>query len=83
MIFIVGSVGACCLAAVVHNNKVYAANSGDCKGVIARNENGEIKLTKINHKQNAGSKKEQARLKATFKDDDIYVCRRVKKKFMN
>lgn len=29
-----GSVGACCLATLVHNNKVYAANIGDCKGII-------------------------------------------------
>lgn len=75
---LLGHVGACCLAAVVHNNKVYAANAGDCKGVIARNDNGKIQLTKLNHKQNAGSKKEQARLRSQFKDEDIYVCRRVK-----
>jgi serine/threonine protein phosphatase PrpC len=60
---------------VVHNNKVYSANAGDCKGVIA-NSKGEVNLRKINHKQNASSKKEQRRLRASFKDDDIYVCRR-------
>jgi serine/threonine protein phosphatase PrpC len=52
-----GHVGSCCLAAVIHGNKVYSANAGDCKGVIA-NLKDNVTLRKINHKQNASSKKE-------------------------
>jgi len=29
-------VGACALVAVVHNDKVYVANAGDCKGLLLR-----------------------------------------------
>lgn len=29
-----GRVGSCALSVLVHDDKVYAANSGDCKGVI-------------------------------------------------
>ena len=71
-----GYTGACALAAVVYNNKVYAANIGDCKGVIASAENGQVTLRKINHKLNANSKKEQQRLRNSFKDHDIFVCRK-------
>jgi serine/threonine protein phosphatase PrpC len=28
--------GACALVALVHNNKLYVANSGDSKGVLLR-----------------------------------------------
>lgn len=30
----VSKVGSCALIALVHNNKIYSANIGDCKGVI-------------------------------------------------
>jgi len=62
---------------VVHGNKVYAANAGDCKGVICKEQNGQVVLRKINHKLNANSKKEQQRLKKEFSDSDIYVCVKV------
>ena len=29
-------VGACALMAVVHEDKIYVANTGDCKGVLLR-----------------------------------------------
>ena len=29
-------VGSCALVALVHNNKLYVANAGDCKAVILR-----------------------------------------------
>ena len=29
-------VGSCALIAVVHNNKLYVANAGDCKAVLLR-----------------------------------------------
>ncbi len=76
----IGRVGSCALVAIVSNNKLYAANIGDCKGVICyeddKNKN-EIKSRKINHKLNANSKKEQKRLKASFPNEpDIVICRR-------
>jgi pyruvate dehydrogenase phosphatase len=71
-----GHVGACALAAIVYNNKIYAANIGDCKGVVANAQGKQVTLRKINHKLNANSKKEQARLRSSFKDSDIFVCRR-------
>jgi len=71
-----GKVGACALVTLVHGGKVYAANAGDCKGVIAKNEGGRITIRKVNRKLNANSKKEQQRLKQEFTDDDIYVCKR-------
>lgn len=70
--------GACTLAAFIHNNKLYSANIGDCKGVVLRLENNQYKCLKINHKLNANSKKEQQRLRRDFPNDsDIVVCRKV------
>jgi len=71
-----GKVGACALVALVHDNKVYAANAGDCQGVVVKNEKGQVSIRKINRKLNANSKKERARLRAEFTDDDIVVCKR-------
>lgn len=73
-------VGACALTVFVHDNKVYVANAGDCKGIILRMQKDKtFQSIKINHKLNANSKKEQKRLKAQFPDEnDIYVCKRVK-----
>lgn len=31
-----GRAGACVLGALIYKNKLYAANSGDCKGVICK-----------------------------------------------
>jgi serine/threonine protein phosphatase PrpC len=62
--------------ALVHNNKLYVANAGDCKGIVTTvNEQGLVGYKKISRTFNANSKKEQARLKESFKDPDIYVCR--------
>lgn len=61
---------------MVHDKKLYVANAGDCKGVLCSEEpNGNIRLTKINQKFNANSRKEQARLKAQFTDRDIVTKR--------
>lgn len=54
--------GSCALFALIHENKLYAANLGDSKGVIC-SENKEqdtfkYQCKKINHKLNANSKKE-------------------------
>ena len=72
-----GKVGACALVTLVHNGKVYAANAGDCKGVICKSEGGRVTVRKVNRKLNANSKKEQQRLRQEFTDDDIFVCKRV------
>lgn len=71
-------VGSCALSIYIHDNKLYVANLGDCKGVLYKKENGKIIGVKLNHKLNANSKKEQARLRARFPEDkEIFVCRRV------
>ena len=72
-----GKVGACALVTLIHGNKVYTANAGDCQGVILKNENGQVSLRRTNSKLNANSKKEQRRLKQEFEDQDIYICKRV------
>ena len=56
----VGQVGSCALLALVYNNKVYAANIGDSKGVICRydKKSKKYECIKINHMLNANSKKE-------------------------
>mmetsp|Transcript_71213 Transcript_71213/g.82834 ORF Transcript_71213/g.82834 Transcript_71213/m.82834 type:complete len:423 (-) Transcript_71213:159-1427(-) len=73
----VARMGACGLVALVHNKRLYVANAGDCKAVLAStNEKGEVELTKLNQKFNANSKKEQQRLKSQFKENDIYICRK-------
>ena len=60
----------------MHNNKLYVANAGDCKGVlISVNGSGEATHKKITQTFNANSKKEQARLKQSFQDEDIFTCK--------
>ena len=74
-------VGSCALTAIIYNNKIFAANAGDCKGVICSDDgkNG-FSCRKINSKLNASSKKEQKRLKEEFPNDsNIFVCKKVKK----
>jgi serine/threonine protein phosphatase PrpC len=42
-------VGSCALATVISDNKLYAANIGDCKGVILSvNSKNEVKARKVN-----------------------------------
>ena len=62
---------------VVHQNKLYVANSGDCGGILCRQEDGSITPIKINQRFNAATKKEKARLKSQFTDDNIVVCKGV------
>ena len=33
IIYLLGRVGSCALSVLIYNNKIFAANSGDCKGV--------------------------------------------------
>lgn len=77
-------VGSCALVAVVKGDKVYVANSGDCKGVIMRkkavNYEEDIidyEMRKITTTFNANKKAEQERLRKKFPDDkDIVICKR-------
>lgn len=68
-----GTVGACVLSVFVHDNKLYVANSGDCKGFICSStEKNMIKCRKINKKLNTSSLSERNRLKLAFPlDSDI------------
>lgn len=71
-------VGACALVAVVMNDDLFVANLGDSQGVLL-SPSAPVKVTKLNKKLNANSKKVQAALKAQFpKDDKIFVCKRAK-----
>lgn len=45
-----GRVGSCALSVLVNDSKVYAANIGDCKGVICSQKDDKITCTKINNK---------------------------------
>jgi len=75
-------VGACVLVIIIHNNKLYVAQCGDSKAKLFRKEesyssgSGGYKPIKLTQTLNAGSKKEQMRLKAEYSDDDIYICKR-------
>lgn len=59
-------VGACALIAVVHNNKLYVANSGDCKGVLLRKKDDSFESIKISTTFSANKKYEQDRLRKLF-----------------
>jgi pyruvate dehydrogenase phosphatase len=57
--------GSCALVAVVKDDKVYVANSGDCKGLIfTEKEDGELEHRIISKTFSANKKYEQERLKA-------------------
>eukprot|EP01016_Furgasonia_blochmanni_P005892 TRINITY_DN12326_c0_g1_i1.p1 TRINITY_DN12326_c0_g1~~TRINITY_DN12326_c0_g1_i1.p1 ORF type:complete len:496 (+),score=92.38 TRINITY_DN12326_c0_g1_i1:77-1564(+) len=70
-------VGSCALVGVVHGNKVYVANIGDSKGILLREQpTKDFQCLKLNKRFSAVSKKEQARLKASFPEDpEILVCK--------
>ena len=74
---ILAKVGACAITAIVHNNKLYVANAGDCGGVLCQKDGSSIKCVKTNQRFNAGTKKEKQRLRQQFKDDNIVVCKAV------
>ena len=70
-------VGSCALIAVVHDDKLYVANSGDCKGVLlSLQENGEFRNTNVSKTFSANKKYEQERLKQQFPTEpDIFICK--------
>jgi len=75
------NVGACCLSAVVINNKLYVANLGDCRGILLKNSNSDkdnvLSWIKLNTNQSANSKKVQKMLRDKYPDEkDIVVCKR-------
>lgn len=68
--------GACALVAVVHNNKLYVANSGDSKGVLLRQNCDKLETINISKTFSANKDYEQERLKKLFpKEKDIVHCR--------
>lgn len=70
-------VGSCVLVAVVHNNKLYVANSGDSKGVLLKKkQDGSYERIKLSKTFNANKSYEQQRLKQLFpKEEDIIICK--------
>ena len=70
-------VGSCALVAVVHDDKLYVANSGDCKGVLlSQKQNGEMQNINVSKTFSANKKYEQERLKQQFPTEpDIYICK--------
>lgn len=58
-------VGSCALVALVHDNKLYVANAGDCKAVLLRKkDDGSYESIKLSKTFNANKKYEQERLKS-------------------
>jgi len=69
-------VGGCALVAIVHNEKLFIANAGDCKGVLlSKNSKGELETKKLSTTFNANKDYEQERLKAEHPgESDIFHC---------
>jgi len=70
--------GACALVAIVHNDKVYVANSGDCKGTILRESEDGNSFTNVDVSTtfSTNKKSEQERLKKQWPNDpNIFICR--------
>lgn len=69
-------VGSCALVAIVHENKLYVANAGDCKGVLlSQQEDGSHQSINVSKTFSANKKYEQERLQKQFpKEKDIFVC---------
>lgn len=67
------------MVALVIDNKLYTANSGDSKAVLLRHDPEQNSFENINvtTTYNANKKSEQARLKEAFKNEgDVVVCKR-------
>ena len=72
----VAYVGACALLIIVHDNKLYVANCGDSKAKLFNFDGANYIPVKLTRTLNAGSKKEQMRLRSEYSDADIYVCKK-------
>jgi len=69
-------VGACALIAIVHDNKLYVANAGDCKGVLLRKKEDSFEAINVSTTFSANKKYEQERLKKQFPGEkDIFICK--------
>lgn len=70
-------VGTCALVALVHDNKLFVANAGDCKGVLlSKQADGSLRNVNVSKTFSANKKYEQERLKKAFpKEADIFVCK--------
>jgi hypothetical protein len=69
-------IGSCVLVIIVHNNKIYVANSGDSKAKLYNYDGYSYSPIKISRTLNAGAKKEQTRLRNEYSDEDIFICKR-------
>lgn len=69
-------IGSCALAIIVHDNKLYVANCGDSKAKLFSYNGYNYSPIKLSNTLNAGSKKEQLRLRTDYKDEDIFICKR-------
>lgn len=69
-------VGACALVAIVHDEKLFIANAGDCKGVLlSKNDAGDLTAKKLSTTFNANKDYEQERLKNEHPGEaDIFHC---------
>ena len=70
-------VGSCALVAIVHDNKLFVANAGDCKGVLLKKgADGKLKPINISKTFSANKKYEQERLKKEFPNErDVFMCK--------
>lgn len=68
--------GSCALAIYIEDNTVYVANAGDSKARLFQKNGSSYRAEKLNRTLNADNPKEQKRLKAEFKDADIFTCKR-------
>jgi len=72
-------VGSCALVAVVHENKLFVANAGDCKGVLLKQEGDKLKQINVSKTFSANKKYEQERLKAQFPNEaNVFICKHPK-----
>jgi pyruvate dehydrogenase phosphatase len=66
-------VGACGLCVVVDDQKIYVANAGDCKGILATGGN----VVALNTQLNANDPREQMKLRLAHpEEDDVVRCKR-------
>jgi len=74
----VANTGSCALVAIVHDDKLYVANAGDCKATVLRKTEDGKSFTNVDISKTFSANKsyEQERLKKTWPNDpNIFVCR--------
>jgi pyruvate dehydrogenase phosphatase len=64
------SVGSCAITAVVHNDKVYLANSGDSQAIFLLSDGSGIRSQKANERLSVNCRYERERLRKEWADSD-------------